>query len=153
MCAIVKAFSRVTSLTLACPMKETNLMARMLCHSLIFHSSRVHNHWSQHGKVLGKGALCLASRGCLLTVSSEGKEWEAISLFHCFFSGQWCHPGSLHLHAWWPPRRLYLPMPPSWRLEVPKPSALTLYWPVQDASSKFLSVFSCTPSVPCLFNF
>lgn len=99
------------------PWRKLTSLARMLCHTLIFHNSRAHNHWSQRGKVLGKGAHCR------LTVSSEGKEWEASSLFLCFFSGQWCHPGRLHLPCLWPPRRLYLPMPSSWRLEVLKPSA------------------------------
>lgn len=75
------------------PWRKLTSLARMLCHTLIFHNSRAHNHWSQHGKVLGKGTHCR------LTVSLEGKEWEAISLFLCFFSGQWCRPGRLHLHA------------------------------------------------------
>lgn len=75
------------------PWRKLTSLARMLCHTLIFHNSRAHNHWSQRGKVLGKGAHCHR------TVSSEGKEWEASSLFLCFFSGQWCRPGRLHLHA------------------------------------------------------
>lgn len=54
------------------------------------------------GKFLERAHSAWLPEAASLTVSQRERS-EAISLFHYFFSGQWCHPGRLHLRAWWPP--------------------------------------------------